>query len=296
MEVVSKPARLRTAVAELRKLGRPVGFVPTMGALHHGHASLVRLARERGAAVVVSIFVNPRQFGQGEDLAGYPRDLARDSDLLRQEGVDIIFAPQPEDVYPEGFRTHVEVEGLSDVLIGVSRPGHFRGVTTVVAKLLGLVHPDFAVFGWKDAQQLVIIERMARDLDMGVEIVGAPIARDPDGLAASSRNAYLDPEARARALAIPRSLLRARELAEGGERSAARIKEAIRAILADSPALSVDHVEAVDPRDLSSLDTLRGAALLLVGARAERAGGPPVLLIDNLRLDFNADGALVAAT
>jgi pantoate--beta-alanine ligase len=296
VEVVSKPARLRAAVTELRKEGRPIALVPTMGALHHGHASLVKLARERGAAVVVSIFVNPKQFGPSEDFASYPRDLARDSDLLRQEGVDLIFAPLAEDVYPEGFSTHVEVEGLSDVLIGASRPGHMRGVATVVAKLFGLVRPDFAVFGWKDAQQLVIVTRMVRDLDLGVEIVGAPIARDPDGLAASSRNAYLDADARARALSLPRALQRARDLAAAGERSAARLRDAVRGPLSETAGLAVDHVEAVDARDLSPLDTLRGSALLLAGARIDRAGGPPVLLIDNLRLDFNADGALVAAS
>lgn len=296
MEIVSKPARLRAAVSELRKLGRTVALVPTMGALHHGHASLVRIARERGAAVVVSIFVNPKQFGPSEDYHAYPRDLARDADLLRQEGADLVFAPQPEDVYPDGFRTHVEVEGLSDLLVGVRRPGHFRGVTTVVAKLLGLVRPDLAIFGWKDAQQLVILERMVRDLDMGVEILGAPIARDPDGLAASSRNAYLDAEARDRALIIPRSLARARELVEAGERSADRVKAAVAAMLDAAPGIEPDHVEAVSAKDLASLDVLKGSALLLVGARAERAEGAPVLLIDNLRFDFNADGALVACS
>lgn len=295
MEVVTKPARLRTAVGELRKLGRGVALVPTMGALHHGHVSLVRLARERGAAVVTSIFVNPRQFGPKEDFDAYPRDLARDADVLRQEGVDLVYAPAAEDVYPEGFRSHVEVEGLSDMLQGGSRPGHFRGVTTMVAKLLGLVRPDFAVFGWKDAQQLVIVERMVRDLDFGTEIVGAPTARDADGLAASSRNAMLDADARQRALAIPRGLAAARAIVEAGERSSGKVKEAARRALAEPGGLEVDHVEVVDARTLSPLETLKGPVLLLLAARVERHGGPPVLLIDNLRLDFNADGALVFA-
>lgn len=295
MEIVSKPARLRAVLAELRTQQRPIGLVPTMGALHHGHASLVRMARDRGASVVVSIFVNPAQFGPNEDYLSYPRDLARDCDLLRSEGVDVVFAPEPADVYPPGFRTHVEVEGLSDVLIGVRRKGHFRGVTTVVTKLLSLTRPDFAVFGWKDAQQLVVLDRMARDLDLGIEIVGAPIARDPDGLAASSRNAYLDEEARQRALVVPRSLQRARELAVAGERSAARIIEAMSAVLAESSGVEADHVEIVDASDLSSLDTLRGSAIVLVGARVTRTGGAPVLLIDNLRLHFTPDGALTSA-
>jgi pantoate--beta-alanine ligase len=295
VEVVSKPARLRAAVAELRKLGRPIALVPTMGALHHGHGSLVKLARERGAAVVVSIFVNPKQFGQGEDFTRYPRDLTRDSDLLRREGVDLVYAPQPEDVYPEGFRTHVEVEGLSDVLIGVRRPGHFRGVTTVVCKLFGLVRPDFAVFGWKDAQQLVVIDRMTRDLELGIEIVGAPIARDPDGLATSSRNAYLDLPARGRALRLPHALQAARRVVEGGERSVQRVVQVIAEHL-QGEGVDVDHVAVVDARDLAAIEDLRGAVLILAGIRVQPEGGAPVLLIDNLRLDFHAGGGLVAAS
>ncbi len=296
MEIISKTSRLRAAVAELRKLGRTVGFVPTMGALHHGHASLVRIARERQAAIVASIFVNPRQFAPGEDYESYPRDLVADCEMLRKEGVDLVFAPDADEMYPPGFATRVEVDGISEILIGASRPGHFQGVATVVCKLLCAVRPDFVVLGWKDAQQLVLVTRMVQDLDMGVEIVGAPIVRDGDGLATSSRNARLDPAARSRALAIPRALAEARRLAEAGERSAAALAGAVRTMLEESPGLEVDHVEAVDARTFAPAEEIRGSVLLLVAARASRADGPAVLLLDNLRFDCNASGALVGVS
>jgi pantoate--beta-alanine ligase len=260
-----------------------------MGALHAGHLSLVRLARERGAEVVVSVFVNPRQFGANEDFATYPRDLTRDVDLLVREGVHCVFAPDAEEMYPPGFGTHVEVEGLSDILTGAHRPGHFRGVTTVVMKLLGIVQPDIAVFGMKDAQQLVIVQRMVRDLDVAVEIVAGPTVREPDGLACSSRNAALDAPARLAATAIHRALQEAVKRVAEGERSAARVEEAVRAVLAQEPLLEVDYVKAVDARDFTEPKRLSGMVFVLVSVDAKVAGRPPVILIDNVRMEIPGD-------
>ena len=282
---------MRAVVEDLRRGGRKVGFVPTMGALHDGHLSLARLVRERGAECVFSIFVNPTQFAHGEDFERYPRDLTRDADLLTREGVAAIFAPAPEEMYPAGFTTHVEVAGLSDALTGAHRPGHFRGVATIVLKLLNIVEPDFAVFGWKDAQQLVILQRMARDLDLSTEIVGAPTVREADGVAASSRNIYLDETGRRSARALYRALQEALRLVEAGERSPQVVEEAARAILAAEARIEIDYVEAVSAIDLARPKRLSGPCLVLLSAKVKMDGGASVLLIDNVRIDVPDDAA-----
>src|SRR5215467_10091880 len=245
---------------------RRVGLVPTMGALHEGHLSLVRAARAQCSAVVVSIFVNPTQFGPTEDLAKYPRTFERDCHLLEREGVDIVFAPAVEEMYPEPNVTWVEVEGLSNKLDGRSRPGHFRGVTTVVAKLFNIVEPTAAFFGQKDTAQLAIIRRMVRDLNFAVEIVGCPIVREPDGLAMSSRNAYLDPQQRKQALVLHRSLMRVQELAEAGERDVAKLSAAGRETFAKEHSVRLDYFEVVNPDTLDPVSDITQGALVAVAA------------------------------
>ena len=225
MKVCKTIADMRAACEAARRDGKRLGFVPTMGALHEGHLSLVRAAKAGCGVVAASIFVNPTQFGAGEDLAKYPRRFEQDCESLEREGVAVLFAPSVEEMYPAGAMTWVTVDGLSDKLDGRSRPGHFRGVTTVVAKLFHIVDPDAAFFGQKDAAQVAIIRRMVRDLKFPVEIVACPIVREADGLAMSSRNAYLDPHERKQALVLHRSLMRVRKLFEAGERSCGEVDE-----------------------------------------------------------------------
>ena len=241
---------VRRAVAEARSRGQRVGLVPTMGALHDGHRKMIETARLEYDFVVVSIFVNPTQFGPNEDFAKYPRALEADCKLCGDAGAHAIFSPHADEIYPPGFRTFVEVEGLQDVLCGASRPGHFRGVCTVVSKLLNIVQPDVAFFGQKDAQQSLIIRRMVRDLDIPVEIRTVPTVREADGLALSSRNVYLSPEERRRAPALDRSLQNAATMIAGGERDPAAVEKAIRAQLTAVAGLRIDYVHAV------SADTL----------------------------------------
>ena len=266
-----------SAGGELRAEHR-VALVPTMGALHAGHRSLLRRAREECDTVVMSLFVNPAQFGSGEDLESYPRDEARDARIAAREGVDVLFAPAPEEVYPHGFDTHVEVGGLTNVLCGdPSRrgPEHFRGVTTVVTKLLNMVGPDVAYFGQKDAQQALVIRKLVRDLDIPVEISVCPTVREPDGLAASSRNAYLDAEERGRALALGRALAAAEAVVAGGERSPEAVLRAARSEL-DDAGVTPEYLELRSMRDLSPARRINGSTLLAVAARIGRAR-----LIDN---------------
>jgi pantoate--beta-alanine ligase len=274
MRTVRTIAQLREA---LPSEGR-IGLVPTMGFFHEGHLSLMRAARADCDVVVVSLFVNPAQFAAGEDLGAYPRDEERDSRLAEAEGVDLVFAPPLEEVYPPGFSTHVEVEGLTDVLEG--DPGqrgaeHFRGVTTVVAKLFNMVAPDAAYFGQKDAQQALVIRKMARDLDMPVEIEVLPTVRDEDGLALSSRNAYLSPEERERALAISRALRAADAAVSDGRRDAVAVLAAARGEL-DAAGIEPDYLELRSADDLSPTERVNGRTLLAVAARIGRAR-----LIDN---------------
>ena len=250
-----------------------------MGALHEGHLSLVRAARAQSDVVAASIFVNPTQFGPNEDFSNYPRTFERDQELLEKEGVGLLFAPPVEEMYPRGGVTYVTVEGLSEKLCGKSRPGHFRGVTTVVAKLFQIVEPDVAFFGQKDAAQVAIIRHMVRDLHFPVEIVACPIVREPDGLAMSSRNAYLDPQQRASALVLYRSLLRAQSDFAKGERDAARLIAAGRELYSAQPPVRLDYFEIVDPDTLDPIAEISQPALVATAAFAGTTR-----LIDNLVL------------
>jgi pantoate--beta-alanine ligase len=257
---------MRSASRAARRAGGRLGFVPTMGALHEGHLSLMQAARASSDVVAASIFVNPTQFGPNEDLAKYPRSFERDCELLEREGVELLFAPAVEEMYPAGAVTWVTVEGLSDKLDGRSRPGHFRGVTTVVAKLFHVVEPDAAFFGQKDAAQVAIIRRMVRDLNLAVELVVCPIVREADGLAMSSRNAYLDAEQRKRALVLHRSLMRVQQLARAEERSAARLLAAGRDEIASESSVRLDYFEIVDAETLDRVEEVSGGALVAVAA------------------------------
>ena len=256
----------RAAVRAVKKQGRTVGFVPTMGALHAGHIALVRAARARCDFVVVSIFVNPTQFAPNEDLAKYPRTFEADRQKLEAEGVDLLFAPAVEEMYPAGAVTFVTAEGITDRLDGRSRPGHFRGVTTVVAKLFHIVEPDIAFFGQKDAAQAAIVKRMVRDLMFPVEVVTVPIAREPDGLALSSRNVYLSPEERKQATVLSRALHELKARFEAGERNAAKLIEAARRVFASEPAVRVDYIEIVDRETLEAISTAQNGTLVAIAA------------------------------
>ena len=257
---------MRTESRGVRAAGKGLGLVPTMGALHEGHQSLVRAARTGCGSVAASIFVNPTQFGPNEDFAKYPRSFERDRELLEREGVALLFAPSVEEMYPQGAVTWVTVEGLSDRLDGRSRPGHFRGVTTVVSKLFHVVEPDTAFFGQKDAAQAAVIRRMVRDLGMAVEIVVCPIVREADGLAMSSRNAYLDPQQRRDALLLYRSLTRVKQLADAGERQAANLAAAGREQFRADGSVRLDYFEIVDPDTLEPVEDVSRGALVAVAA------------------------------
>jgi pantoate--beta-alanine ligase len=276
VKTVRTGAELRAALEPHRGAGRTIGLVPTMGAFHQGHLALLRAARERCDVVVVSLFVNPAQFGPTEDLAAYPRDEERDAALAASEGVDVLFAPPVEEVYPHGFATTVRVSGLADTLEGAHRPGHFDGVATVVAKLLNLVQPQVAFFGRKDAQQALVIRRLVRDLDLPVEVDVRPTIRDADGLALSSRNAYLSAEERERALALPRAL-RAVERAAADGLAPAQALAAGRAELA-AAGVEPDYLAAVSAETLEPVEDFHGQDVLV--AVAARVG--PVRLIDNV--------------
>ena len=272
-----------TAIGEYRKLREgmpsPVGLVPTMGYLHQGHLALVQHARIENKTVVVSIFVNPTQFGPKDDLAAYPRDPERDLALLEKEGTDIVFMPSAEEMYPEGFNSWVEVEKVTDRLEGAFRPGHFRGVATIVAKLFNIVQPHRAYFGQKDAQQLIVIKKMVSDLNMDLEIVAVPTVREPDGLAMSSRNTYLDPEERKAALVLWNALSHAQELWSNGEKSAERLRQEMSAVIQKEPRAEIDYVSVADPDTLEELSQIEGAALVSMAVTIGRTR-----LIDNIIL------------
>lgn len=278
MRVVRERGELRQIVREARAAGKKIGFVPTMGALHEGHLSLVRRAREDCGFVVASIFVNPLQFAPGEDFERYPRKPEEDATVLEAAGVDALYRPQPDAFYPPGFSTTVEVAGVSEGGEGRMRPGHFRGVATVVARLFAQVAPDVAYFGRKDLQQVAVIRRMSRDLDFPLEIAVCEIVRDADGLALSSRNAYLSAEERRRAAAFPRALFTARELAGAGERDARKLEEATRTRLEEA-GLSVDYVEIVDPETMDRPPRIGSGTALTAAVRVGKTR-----LIDNVRL------------
>jgi pantoate--beta-alanine ligase len=276
--------QVAATIEEMRALRRAMegdaGLVATMGYLHEGHLSLVRAARARDDHVIASIFVNPTQFGPDEDFERHPRDEERDLALFRDEGVDVVFMPSVEEMYPQGASTFVTVEGLTEVLEGVHRPVHFRGVTTVVTKLLTVVQPHRTYFGRKDAQQLAVIRRLVRDLRLDVDVVSMPTVREPDGLAMSSRNAYLSPEQREAALVLSRALRRAEELFAGGERDGERLRDAMRDLIAQEPLARVDYVSVADTETLQELRRIEGAAL---ASLAVRIGA--VRLIDNVTLE-----------
>ncbi|HZS09793.1 MAG TPA: pantoate--beta-alanine ligase [Blastocatellia bacterium] len=281
MEIVTRAARMHSIVEKLAAEVKPVGYVPTMGSLHEGHLALVRTARRMTDVVVVSIFVNPTQFGRGEDFDRYPRDLARDADLLTPLGVDYIFAPGVEEIYPRNFSTFVTVEELSEKLEGASRPGHFRGVATVLAVLCNIVRPKFVFMGQKDAQQTVIVKKMVRDLHLPVEVVVVPTVREADGLALSSRNKYLSPEERRAAPVLYRSLTRAEDLFENGERSARRIIRAMEKEIQREPLAKVDYIAITDTERLDPIDDLSHRTALV--SLAVRFG--TTRLIDNVILN-----------
>jgi len=264
MKIIRNISEMQSASRAVLQARKRLGFVPTMGALHEGHLSLVRAAKARCEVVAASIFVNPLQFGPQEDLAKYPRNFERDCDLLTKEGVDYLFAPSVEEMYPNGAVTQVVVEGLSDRLCGKSRPGHFHGVTTVVAKLFHIVEPDIAFFGEKDAAQVAIIRHMVRDLNFPVEIAVYPIVRERDGLAMSSRNAYLNAEEQKSALALYRSLMAVQKLFELGERNAGILMAAGEKTFAENQSARLDYFEIVDPDTLAPVKTMVGPALAAI--------------------------------
>jgi pantoate--beta-alanine ligase len=266
MKILSTIAEMRAASRAVRREGRRLGFVPTMGALHEGHLSLVRAARKQSDVVAASIFVNPTQFGPKEDFSKYPRSFERDCELLRQEGVELLFAPTAEEMYPPGAVTWVTVEGFSEKLDGKSRPGHFRGVTTVVAKLFHAVEPEVAFFGQKDAAQVANLRQMVRDLNFAVEMVICPIVREADGLALSSRNAYLDAEQRRQALVLSRALRQIAAVFERGERNASVLVVEGRNIMAEEPGVRLDYLEIVDPDTLDPVATVSQPVLAAVAA------------------------------
>jgi pantoate--beta-alanine ligase len=280
MELLRTPEAMRAWADARRMGGARIGLVPTMGYLHDGHVSLVRIARERGCgAVAATIFVNPAQFGPGEDYEKYPRDEAQDLEMLSAAGTSAVYLPGVKEMYPEGYQTYVEVTGASQGLCGASRPGHFRGVATVVAKLFLAAKPHVAVFGEKDFQQLAVIRAMARDLDFGIEIVGAPIVREPDGLAMSSRNAYLKGDDRVAARCLSRGLFRAKTLFDGGERDSGTLVAAAREEIVREPLANLDYAEGRAPETLSPVSGRVDAITILVAAKLG-----PARLIDNITL------------
>ncbi len=264
MEIVADPQEMRARAQEWRAQGRKIALVPTMGYFHPGHASLMEYGRTLGGPLVVSLFVNPAQFGPNEDLDRYPRDLERDAEMARQAGVEVLYTPRAEQMYPPGYQTYVEVQQLSQGLCGASRPGHFKGVATVVLKLFNQVRPHTAIFGEKDYQQLAVVKRMAADLDLPVEIVGRPIVRESDGLALSSRNTYLSEDERTAARCLYRALLGARELVLSGAKSRENILEAVRQIISSTPHTRIDYAALVHPATLREVDAIEGEARLLL--------------------------------
>ena len=262
MQIATTINEVRTQVKAWKKEGCSVGFVPTMGYLHEGHGSLISRARKENDRVVVSIFVNPMQFGPGEDLESYPRDLDKDSAYCESLGADLIFHPEPEEMYTDGFCSYVDMSVLTEELCGLSRPVHFRGVCTVVNKLFNIVQPDRAYFGQKDAQQLAIIRRMVQDLNMDLEIIGCPIVREEDGLAKSSRNTYLSAEERQAALVLSKAVKLGQELVAGGETDAKNIVSEMSALIAKEPLARIDYVKAVDGLTMQQIDTVKAPMLV----------------------------------
>ncbi|HOQ30401.1 MAG TPA: pantoate--beta-alanine ligase [Armatimonadota bacterium] len=280
MSVTERIEELRSLLAPARREGRSIGFVPTMGYLHAGHLTLMQRAREENDVVVASIFVNPLQFGPKEDYQRYPRDLARDAELAREAGVDFIFAPSVEEMYPQEMLAQVDVARITDRLEGAARPGHFRGVATVVAKLFNIVQPDRAYFGQKDYQQLLVIRRMVRDLSYPIEVVAVPTVREEDGLAMSSRNSYLNPQERQAATVLIRALRLGRERIESGERNAQRVRTAMQELIAQEPLARLEYLSIADPETLCEQETITAPAFLSLAVFIGKTR-----LIDNLLIE-----------
>lgn len=264
----------------MRRQGKKIALVPTMGFFHEGHLSLMRIARKMGDDLAVSIYVNPTQFGPGEDLDAYPRDLDRDLKLAEKENVDVVFAPDNSELYTEKFQTYVTLEKLPNHLCGLSRPTHFKGVATVITKLFNIFKPHIAVFGQKDYQQFVVIRRMVRDLDFDIDVVGGPIVREPDGLAMSSRNSYLSPGQRESALCLYKSLVAAQSLIESGNKNAARIIDETSALINSHPETGIDYIAICDPETLADIRTINGPALMALAVKVGKTR-----LIDNMLLN-----------
>ncbi|MCD6188331.1 MAG: pantoate--beta-alanine ligase [Desulfuromusa sp.] len=276
MNIIKSIDEMKQWVATVRIAGETISFVPTMGFLHQGHLSLLDEGRKRGDKLVLSIFVNPTQFGQGEDFEDYPRGLEQDSQLAQQAGVDVIFAPEAKQMYPSGYATYVDVEGITNTLCGTSRPGHFRGVCTVVSKLFNIVQPHNAIFGSKDFQQLAVIKRMTLDLNLPVEIIGMPIFREADGLAMSSRNVYLSPDQRKQALVLSRSLQRAKEMVSSGETGCDVIIRQLKMLIEQQPDARIDYIQICHQLTLEDQTHVDADSVLLL---AVYVGKPR--LIDN---------------
>lgn len=283
MKMIETIADMRAYIAKIRAAGQSIALVPTMGALHEGHLTLMRQAKQRADIVVVSIFVNPTQFGPQEDFSRYPRKKEEDCLKAQSAGVDAVFYPTVAEMYPSGYATYIEVEGITDKLCGLSRPGHFKGVATVVAKLLNIVKPDVALFGQKDAQQVLVIQQMAADLNMDVEIAIAPIVRDEKGLALSSRNQYLSADEGQAALVLFRSLQLARQAVENGQRDIFQLREMVSKEIGTEPLASIDYVEIYNYPQLQVVETLTDKALLALAVRIGQTR-----LIDNLILEVEA--------
>jgi pantoate--beta-alanine ligase len=279
MEIIVQTKEMQQRAEQQRRQGMTIAFVPTMGFLHEGHLSLMREGRKRGDCLVTSIFVNPTQFGPTEDFAQYPRDMRRDLQLIQGVGVDICFTPTVAEIYPDGFQTYVEVERVTQNLCGASRPGHFRGVTTVVAKLFNIVKPHLALFGQKDYQQVVAIKQMVKDLNMDVEVIGMPTIRESDGLAMSSRNSYLLPKKRKEAARLYRSLIKGKELFVLGERSSATILQEVKKIIEEDKTAVIDYVKICDAHTLEDIDEIKGEAIIALAVKMGKTR-----LIDNITL------------
>lgn len=279
MQIVRSLKVMQKICAGVKREGKIIGFVPTMGYLHKGHLSLIRIAKKRSDVLVVSVFVNPTQFGPKEDFNRYPRDFRRDRFLLEKEGCDFIFAPRIKDMYPEGYLTYVNVDKISDKLEGATRPGHFQGVTTVVAKLFNVVRPDIAVFGQKDAQQAVVLKKMVDDLNYGIKMIIAPTVREKDGLATSSRNVYLSKEERKQAKVLYQTLRVAKEMIKKGERKVSKIVSKMRTLINKQPLAEVDYIAITDANSLELLNKLKGEILISLAVRFGKTR-----LIDNTKI------------
>jgi pantoate--beta-alanine ligase len=279
MYLISSPKKMQQLSLSLKKRGKKISFVPTMGALHQGHLSLVKRARKLGDFVVASVFVNPTQFGPKEDFKRYPRDLKKDMKLLKKAGCDLVFAPGVKRIYPEGYLTCVDVEKISDKLEGASRPGHFKGVCTVVAKLFNIVQPDYVIFGQKDAQQAIIIKKMTEDLNFPVKIIVSPTVREKDGLAFSSRNSYLNPEERREAKVLYQALRTGKRLVESGEKNPEKVINKMRQLINRQKLAKIDYIALTDTKNLEPVKEIKGELLLSLAVKFGKTR-----LIDNLRV------------